>query len=77
MAPPARSESTRDVSPDTKSGTQSKLMPNEVARIEIESSFGTGSVGEASICKVVSGDLAERDPSSLVVQQHSYAAPLK
>ncbi|MEC7584946.1 MAG: hypothetical protein VYE77_11570 [Planctomycetota bacterium] len=52
-------------------------FPLEVARIQIESSFGGDSAGEASICKVISGDLTRREPSKLVVQQQVYAAPLR
>ncbi|MEC7583263.1 MAG: hypothetical protein VYE77_03015 [Planctomycetota bacterium] len=50
-------------------------FPVEVARIQIESSFGVESAGEASICKVISGDLTRIEPTRLVVQQQVLAAP--
>ena len=60
---------------NSQTGQGAQAFPVEVARIQIESSFGGDSAGEASICKVISGDLTRIEPTRLVVQQQVYAAP--
>jgi len=54
---------------DPGTGEDRPRAPRQLARVEIESSFGHTAAGEASICKVISGDLEECCPAELIVQQ--------
>jgi len=49
--------------------TMMELPGTEIARIEVQSSFGQGVTGEGSICKLISGSLAGHPVGALVVEE--------
>jgi curli biogenesis system outer membrane secretion channel CsgG len=46
-----------------------ELPGRPIARIEVQSTFGDDVMTEGSLCALVSGDLQDRDPATIIVQE--------